>query len=114
MLSISVGEAKSRFSELISRAAAGERFLIERRERPVAVLISAPDLERLEWAARIARRLAHGLGQDAELMRQIEGEEVHPAMAAFGLWRNEPELDTLSDEILTNRRQQGSRSDSDL
>jgi len=61
MQTISVGEAKSRFSELISRTAAGERFLIQRRQRPVAVLISAPELERLERASRAARRLALAL-----------------------------------------------------
>jgi antitoxin (DNA-binding transcriptional repressor) of toxin-antitoxin stability system len=40
MVTMSVGDAKSRFSEMISRAAAGERFVIERCEKPVAVLIS--------------------------------------------------------------------------
>jgi prevent-host-death family protein len=44
---INVAEAKSRFSELISRAAAGERFIIQRRERPVAALIGAAELERV-------------------------------------------------------------------
>jgi antitoxin (DNA-binding transcriptional repressor) of toxin-antitoxin stability system len=35
MEGINVAEAKSRFSELVSRAASGERFLIRRRERPL-------------------------------------------------------------------------------
>jgi prevent-host-death family protein len=48
MNAINVGEAKRRLSELVSRAAAGERFLIRRQERPVAALISAAELERLE------------------------------------------------------------------
>ncbi len=109
MQSISVGEAKSRFSELISRAAAGERFLIERRERPVAVLISPPDLERLERASQISLRMAEALGQDAELLRQIEAGEAHPAMAAFGLWRDAEDLATLADEIRANRDAQVSR-----
>ena len=60
METINVAEAKSRFSELISRAATGERFIIQRRERPVAALIGAAELERLE---RAARRLALVLGQ---------------------------------------------------
>jgi prevent-host-death family protein len=106
MEAISVGEAKSRFSELMSRAAAGERFLIERRERPVAVLISASELERLERAARAAQRLMLALGQDQELMRRIEAEEVHPARATFGLWRDAEELASLPDEIAANREAQ--------
>ncbi len=110
MNSVSVGEAKGRFSELISRAAAGERFLIRRRERPVAVLISVTELERLERRSRTASRLALSLGQSAELMKQIEAEEIHPAMAAFGLWRDEPELATLEGEIYDNRQRQGSRA----
>jgi prevent-host-death family protein len=109
METISVGEAKSRFSELISRAAAGERFLIARRERPVAVLISAPELERLERASRVARRLALALGQDPELMNRVEAEEVHPAMAAFGLWRDAEDLASLPEEIAANREAQEPR-----
>ena len=111
MENISVGEAKSRFSELLSRAAAGERFLIRRRKQPVAALISATELERLERTSQTAHRLALALGQDAELLRQIEAEEVHPAMAAFGLWRNEVELAALADEIHANRQRQASRAE---
>lgn len=114
MNTINVGEAKSRFSELISRAAAGERFLIRRRERPVAVLISATELERLERMSQAASQLALSLGQSAELMKQIEEEKIHPAMAAFGLWQDEPELTTLDDEIYSNRQRQASRAEVQL
>jgi prevent-host-death family protein len=110
METINVGEAKSRFSELISRAAAGERFLIRRRQRAMAVLISSAELERLERRSRAAGRLALALGQDAELLREVEAQEVHPAMAAFGLWRGEEELATLVDEVYANRQRQTSRS----
>ena len=106
MNAINVGEAKRRLSELISRAAAGERFLIRRQERPVGALISAVELERLERRYQAAIRLAISLGQSAELMKQIEEEEIHPAMAAFGLWRDEPDLATLDDEIYKNRQRQ--------
>ena len=58
MENINVGEAKSRLSELISRAAGGERFLIRRRDRPVAALIGVSELERLERSSRAARKLA--------------------------------------------------------
>ena len=108
---MSVGEAKSRFSELISRAMAGERFLIRRRNRPVAALIGSTELERLERLSETAHRLALVLGQDAELLRQVEAEEIHPAMAAFGLWREEPDLATLTDEIAANRKRQASRDE---
>jgi prevent-host-death family protein len=109
MQDMSVGEAKSRFSERISRATAGERFLIRRRSRPVAVLIGSGELDRLERMSQVAHRLALLLGQDAELLRQVETQEVHPAMAAFGLWRDEPEWAALADEIEANRQEQVSR-----
>lgn len=104
-----VGEAKSRFSELISRAAGGERFMIRRRGRPVAVVLGRTDLDRLERASRRARSLAEALGQSDEILREIESGETHPAMAAFGLWRDEEELATLTEEIRTHRARQTGR-----
>jgi antitoxin (DNA-binding transcriptional repressor) of toxin-antitoxin stability system len=98
MESISVGEAKSRFSELISRAAVGERLLIERRERPLALLIGAGEMQRLERASRTTLRLAPAFGQDAELLRRVEAAETHPAIAAFGLWPDTEDLVDLADE----------------
>ena len=44
-----VAEAKSRFSELLNRAGYGkERFVIRKRGRPVAAIVSVEDLSRLE------------------------------------------------------------------
>lgn len=106
METINVADAKSRLSELLSRVTAGERFLIQRRARPVAVLIGADELERLERTSGVARRLAAALGQDEALLEQIERGEVHPAMAAFGLWRDDPDLDDLADRIAANRASQ--------
>ena len=63
METISVGEARSQFSELISRATAGKRFPIRRRKPPVAVLIGSTELERLERMSQAARRLALVLGE---------------------------------------------------
>ena len=103
METINVAEAKSRFSELISRAASGERFIIQRRERPVAALIGATELERLERTSRAARRLALALGQDEAILEKIEQRELHPAMAAFGLWRDETDLAALAEEIESER-----------
>ena len=79
METMSMSEAKSRFSELISRVVAGERFLIRRRNRPVAVLIGSTELERRQRLSETAHRLAVVLGQDAKLLQQVEAEEVHPA-----------------------------------
>jgi prevent-host-death family protein len=101
---INVAEAKSRFSELISRAAAGERFIIQRRERPVAALIGVTELECLERTSRAARQLALALGQDNAILDKVERGELHPVMAAYGLWRNETDFTDLADEIRTERR----------
>ena len=65
----------------------------------------------MESISRVAHRLALALGQDAELLRQIETGQVHPAMAAFGLWRAEDELAALADKIEANRQHQASRSE---
>ncbi len=109
METFNVADAKSHLSELLSRVSAGERFLIQRRERPVAILIGTDDLERLERASRIANQLAVALGQDEALLAAIQGGEVHPAMAAFGLWRDDADLADLADRIAENRAQQPPR-----
>ena len=49
MSKVSVAEAKSHLSELIARSAHGhERFIITRRDRPVAALVSLQDLAIIE------------------------------------------------------------------
>ena len=46
---VSVVEARSKFSEIIGRVAyAHERIIVERRGKPLAVIISLDDLEKLE------------------------------------------------------------------
>ena len=114
MPTISIAEAQSRFSELVSRASAGERFVIQRREHPLAVLLSTAELAHLERNAQLAHRLASALGQDADLLTQIEAGEVHAAMLAFGLWQDEPDLEELETDIYTNRQQQPERPNLDL
>lgn len=114
MQSIRMADAKARFSDLISRVAAGERFMIRRRERDVAVLLSPADLERLERAARMAQHLALALGQDRTLLEKIERREAHPAMAAFGLWRDEADLADLDEEIMAERDRSMRRPGIDL
>jgi prevent-host-death family protein len=114
MEAINVAEAKSRFSELISRAATGERFIIQRRERPLAALIGAAELERLERSSRAARKLALALGQTEAIVGKVERRELHPAMAAFGLWREETDLEGLADEIIAQRLKSSARPKIDL
>ena len=114
MPTISIAEAKSRFSELVSRASAGERFVIQRREHPLAVLLSTGELAHLECTAHLAHRLASALGQDANLLSQIEAGEVHAAMLAFGLWQDEPDLEDLETDIYTNRQHQPERPNLEL
>ena len=114
METVNVADAKSRLSELLSRAGAGERFLIQRRERPIAVLIGADELARLERTSQVSRKVAAALGQDEMLLEQIERGAVHPAMAAFGLWRDDPGLDDLTERIAANRRTQPQRPTPEL
>ena len=114
MITINVAEAKSHFSELISRAATGERFLIQRRERLVAVLIGAAELERLERNSRAARRLALALGQDEAILERVERRELHPAMAAFGLWQDETDLASMAEEIGEERLKTPTRTTLEL
>lgn len=109
METINIVHAKSRLSELLSRVTAGERFLIQRRERPVAVLIGPDELAQLERNARVVRRLAAALGQDEELLEAIGQGTVHPAMAVFGLWRDDPELAELTERLAENRASQPPR-----
>jgi prevent-host-death family protein len=109
METINISEAKSKFSEYLSRAAGGERFIIVRRARPLAALISAGDLERLERSAEITRRLAQTLGQSPKLLAKIEAGKTHPAMAAFGLWQDEEDLEDLESQIKKNRQRGSSR-----
>ncbi len=114
METVNISEAKSRFSEFLSRAAGGERFVILRRARPLAAIISAGELERLDRAAEITRRLAHTLGQSSDLLEGIEAGRVHPAMAAFGLWKDEEDLEDLGVQILEDRQRSASRHNVDL
>ncbi len=74
---VSVAEAKARFSDLMARAVhRGERFLIARRGRPMAALISVADLERLEQTERAqGPGLAAALGALADFPEYIEALE---------------------------------------
>lgn len=83
--SVSVAEAKSRFSELVNRVSYGkERFVIERRGKPVGAIVSPEDLARLEGEAKASPR--RGL------------------LAAVGALADVEELDSLLDEIQRQRQ----------
>ncbi len=65
--SVGVGEAKRRLSELMSRVVyRGERFVIERRGKPMVALVSAEDLARLEQEPVAAGGLLAALGAWAD------------------------------------------------
>ncbi|GEM_PF-1088523 len=62
-----VGEAKKRFSELMSRVAyKRERFLIERHGRPMVALVPLEDLERLEHEPAAPKGLLAAVGAWAD------------------------------------------------
>ncbi len=61
--SFDIAQAKSRLSELMNRVAYGkERFLICKRGRPVAAIVSTEDLAQLECAPQIRRGLLGAVG----------------------------------------------------
>jgi hypothetical protein len=52
----------------------------------------------------MAHHLARSLGQDEALLKEVENQTLHPAMAAFGLWYNEAQFDDLAEEIMLERQ----------
>lgn len=67
---VSAAEAKAQLSTLVARVAfGGEHYVIERRGKPLAALVSVDDLERIEQGQRIS---THPLG----------------ALALIGAWRD--------------------------
>ena len=97
---IGVAEAKRRFSELLARAAfAGERFLIERRGKPLAALVGLDDLLRLE-----------SQGAKAELEPESEGEEEPQGLlAAAGAFADYEDFENVMQEIIKQRRRSPGR-----
>jgi predicted transcriptional regulator len=70
----------------------------------LAAVVGIGELERLESAVRTIRHLARTFGQSPSLLEQIEKGKVHPAMSAFGLWKDEVDVADLDKEVLENRR----------
>jgi antitoxin (DNA-binding transcriptional repressor) of toxin-antitoxin stability system len=108
-VNLSIGDAKSRFSEILSRALAGERFVIHRRNRIVAAIIGPDDFEHLASRQARALSLSRELGQRQTILAAIESGALHPAAAAYGLLSDAEDLDTAVAEIYRNRRARSSR-----
>lgn len=89
MPKVSVAEAKSHLSELIARSAHGrERFVITRRDRPVAALVSLEDL------------------------RIIEQQQQRQGLASVaGKWRGFDELAEAMGDLAEQRRAGGGGRD---
>lgn len=64
---MSLADAKKRFSELIRRVAYNKgRFLIERRVKPLAALVSTEDLARLKQEPETGQGLLSAVGACAD------------------------------------------------
>ncbi len=72
---ISAAQAKAHLSDLMARVAyGGEHYVIERRGKPLAALVSVGDLERLEQG-------------------RATSERPQGALAIVGAWREVDDLD---------------------
>jgi prevent-host-death family protein len=83
---VGVTEAKAHLSELMARVGyGGERFVIERRGRPLAALVGVEDLKLLEKGDSTSR--------------------LPGAIALVGAWgeAEEPEVDAVLEEIYAER-----------
>jgi prevent-host-death family protein len=84
---ISAAQAKAQFSALVARVAyGGEHYVIERRGKPLAALVSVGDLERLEQGRATSAR-------------------PQGALAIVGVWRevDDQDLDALVADIYLER-----------
>ena len=86
---VGVGEAKKRLSEIMSRVVyKGERFIIQRRGKTMAALVSPEDLERLEQEAVAPKGL----------------------LAAVEAWADFDELEQVVQDIYRHREQAQDRA----
>ena len=60
-INVNIGEAKTRLSELVSRALEGEEVILQKAGRPVLKLMPLVEAGRLE-AERVATRRTAGVG----------------------------------------------------
>lgn len=78
MRTITPIDLRKRLGQILDEASAGERFLIERDHRPLAVLVSVEDAQRLDEdrEERIRRRLA---ALDRLVERGEENARLYPS-----------------------------------
>lgn len=90
---VSSAEAKANLSALVAEVAyGGARIIIERRGKPMAVLVSISDLERME-------------------SEQVLPAGARGALALVGIWGELPdeEIDAMVAEIYRQRDEETSR-----
>jgi prevent-host-death family protein len=73
-ISLSVTEARREFCHLVSKASRGERYLVGRKGKPVAALISAAELSRLE---DLAQQAATTRAQRQATLERIAAWQAH-------------------------------------
>ena len=87
---VSVAQAKRDFSELMMRVAMqGERFIIERRGKPMAALVSLQEIQNLKFRPEVKSR------------RGI--------LAAIGAWEDFPHLEQFTVNVYTLRKKSKDR-----
>lgn len=92
MSTVSVANAKSRLSELIAKSSFGhERFIITRRNKPVAALVSMDDLQIIE-----------------------QYEERQGLMSIVGKWPEFEDVASSLEDLRSLRKQGGSGRDVSL
>lgn len=92
MTNISVAAAKSRFSELIAKSGyTRERFIITKRNRPVAALVSLEDLRIIE-----------------------QHEERQGLASVVGKWKGFEEVGEQIDDLSSLRKDAGTRKNVSL
>jgi len=80
---VSIAEAKSHFSEYVSKVAyAGEKFLITKRGKPLVALVSIEDLKNIK-----------------------AGKEEKGLSEIIGKWKNFEEIEDNIDKIYSSRKE---------
>jgi prevent-host-death family protein len=78
---ISAAEAKARLSDLMARVAyGGEHYVIERRGKPLAALVSVDDLERLQQGRTTAARPQGALAL-VGAWREVDDQDLEAMIA---------------------------------
>ncbi|MBI4317143.1 MAG: type II toxin-antitoxin system Phd/YefM family antitoxin [Chloroflexi bacterium] len=80
---VSAAQAKAQLSALMGRVAyAGEHYVIERRGKPIAALVSVHDLEELEWGRATSERPLGALAL-VGAWRELDDQEMDKMVAAI-------------------------------